>query len=100
MDQMYQIVFTPEATDDLAGMRKFDLRRIVEEIESQLTDEPVRETRNRKRLRPNQLAEWELRVDNFRVFYDVDEAEATAKVVAVGHKQGNDLFIHGEKFEL
>ncbi len=71
-------------------------------MESQLSHEPTRETRNRKRLRPNALSEWELRVDVFRVFYDVlvEEEDEVIKVVAIGVKEGNDLFIHGEKYEL
>lgn len=95
---MFRIEFTPEAADDLGSMRTFDARRVVAAMESRLTHEPTRETRNRKRLRPNQLAEWELRVDTFRAFYDVtDEA---VNVVAIGLKQGNELFIHGERYEL
>ena len=62
--------------------------------------EPTRGTRNRKRLRPNQLAEWELRVEAFRVFFDVLAEDEIVKVVAIGVKEGNDLFIHGEKYEL
>jgi hypothetical protein len=81
-------------------MRKFDLRRVVAEIEAQLTHEPTRETRNRKRLRPNKLAEWELRVEAFRVFYDLVAGGKVVKVGAGGSKEGNALFIHGEKYEL
>jgi len=58
------------------------------------------ESRNRKRLRPNQLAEWELRVDEFRVFYDLDAETAAVKIEAVGHKRGSTLFVHGEEYEL
>lgn len=53
-----------------------------------------------KKLRPNDLAEWELRVEAFRVFYDVVPENEIVKVVAIGVKEGNDLFIHGEKYEL
>ena len=70
---MYRIELTPEALEDLASLRNFDLRRVVDEIEVQLKDEPTRETRKRKRLRPNQLAEWELRVESFRVFYSTND---------------------------
>jgi mRNA-degrading endonuclease RelE of RelBE toxin-antitoxin system len=97
---MFQIALTPEAIDDLASMRKFDQKRIVDEIESQLLHEPTRQTRNRKQLRPNELAEWELRVDTFRVFFDVDAENQVVNVIAIGYKEGNDLFIHGEKYEL
>jgi mRNA-degrading endonuclease RelE of RelBE toxin-antitoxin system len=57
---MYRIELTPEVIDDLKKLRKFDLKRIMDGIEHQLAQEPTKETRNRKRLRPNQLAQWEL----------------------------------------
>ena len=72
MAAAFQIEFTPEAVDDLRLFRKAQKKRIIEEIEVQLVHEPMRETSNRKRLRPNRIAEWELRIDDFRVFYDVD----------------------------
>ena len=87
-----------EAAEDLESLRSFDARRVVAAIESQLTHEPTRETRNRKQLRPNELAEWELRVDVFRVSYDV--ADEVVKVVAIALKEGNDLFVHGQRYEL
>ena len=95
---MFRIQLTPEAVDDLGSMRTFDVRRVVAAVESQLSQEPTQETRNRKRLRPNGLAEWELRVDAFRVFYDVDDE--TVSIVAIGLKRGDQLFIHGERYEL
>lgn len=36
----------------------------------------------------------------YRVFYDVSEAEHFVKIIAVGHKVRNRLFIGGEEFEL
>lgn len=97
---MFRIEFTPEAVDDLRSFRKHDQRQIIEAIETQLPHQATEETRNRKRLRPNQLAEWELRVDEFRVFYDLDAATAVVKIEAVGHKRGSKLFVHGEEYEL
>lgn len=97
---MYQIEFTPEAFDDLAAFRPFDQRRIVSAIETDLVHEPSRPTRHRKPLRPNSLAHWELRIDIFRVFYDIMEATQVVRIVALGRKTGNDLYIRGERFEL
>jgi mRNA-degrading endonuclease RelE of RelBE toxin-antitoxin system len=97
---VFRIELTPEATDDLESIRTFAQRRLVTAMELQLAHEPSRETRNRKRLRPNDLAEWELRVDEFRVFYDLLEEDEVVKIVAIGLKEGNDLFIHGERYEL
>jgi mRNA-degrading endonuclease RelE of RelBE toxin-antitoxin system len=55
---------------------------------------------NNKKLRPNRLAERELRIDRFRVFYDVDEGNAVVKIETVGHKRGNRLYVGGEEFQL
>lgn len=99
---MFLIDFTPGAADDLEALRKSDQQRLVAEIEAQLAHDATTQTRNRKRLRPNRLAEWELRVGAFRVFYEVfaESDPAAVRIVAIGTKVGSDLFIHGERFEL
>lgn len=97
---MYNIDLTAEAIEDLASFRKFDQVRIVTEMEAQLAHDPAGETRNRKRLRPNKLAEWALRVDNFCIFYDVVPADLAVRVIAIGEKKGSDLFIQGDRYEL
>jgi mRNA-degrading endonuclease RelE of RelBE toxin-antitoxin system len=97
---MFRIELTPEAIDDLESQRIFDQKRLVTAMEVQLAHEPTRETRNRKKLRPSDLPDWELRVEAFRVFYEVIAENEIVKVVAIGVKEGNDLFIHGEKYEL
>jgi mRNA-degrading endonuclease RelE of RelBE toxin-antitoxin system len=96
----FDIVFTPASLEDLRLFRKGERTRIIEAIEEQLSHEPNHETRNRKRLRPNQTAEWVLRVDRFRVFYDIEETAHLVRVEAVGHKRGGRLFIHGEEYQL
>ncbi len=40
-----------------------------------------------------------MRVGEHRVFYEIEE-ETKVKIVAVGHKEHNDLFIRGKKVEL
>jgi hypothetical protein len=44
---------------------------MLDSIERQLVHEPLVETRNRKQLRPNPVAPWELRIGDLRVFYEV-----------------------------
>jgi len=51
-------------------------------------------------LRENPLARWELRVGEFRVFYNVVEEGDKVKVLAVGVKEGNKLLIEGEEYNL
>jgi mRNA-degrading endonuclease RelE of RelBE toxin-antitoxin system len=97
---MFQVKFNARASSYLREMRKFDQVRIAQAIRGQLTHEPNQPTQNRKRLRPNPLAEWELRVDEFRIFYDVDLTSNQVSVAAIGHKQGSKLFVHGQEYQL
>lgn len=56
---MFNIKFTPEAIEDIRLLRKRERKQAIEGIETQLKYQPAQETRNRKRLRPNEVAEWE-----------------------------------------
>jgi mRNA-degrading endonuclease RelE of RelBE toxin-antitoxin system len=51
-------------------------------------------------LRPNQVAEWELRIGKYRIFYDVNTDRNAVEVKMVGSKEGNKLFILGKEYEL
>jgi mRNA-degrading endonuclease RelE of RelBE toxin-antitoxin system len=64
---MYEIRYTQPAIDDLKTFRKHDQQLIVSGIQDQLSFEPTTETRNRKPLRPNPTATWELRLGDIRV---------------------------------
>ena len=68
-------------------------------VEGQLSHEPLVETRNRKELRPNPIAPWELRVRHLRVFYEVAEPNVVT-ILAIGEKRGNKLYIEGEEIQL
>jgi mRNA-degrading endonuclease RelE of RelBE toxin-antitoxin system len=77
-------------------------RRIVlGAISRQLLHEPLNETRQRKPLRPNPVAPWELRVGQLRVFYEVSGAESgVVRILAVGRKRRNVLTIGGKEIGL
>jgi len=94
---MYEIEFTREALEDLRLFRKFEQKQIIESIESQLKHKPKVETRNRKRLRPNDVAEWELRLGKYRVFYSVHDEVMIVSIEAIGFKIGSMLFMRGEE---
>ena len=89
---MYKIRFARGVQRDLTMLPAFHRARVIEAIETQLIDAPTVPTRNRKllvNLIPPWTAEppiWELRVGDYRVFYDVSEAEATVYVRAVRRK--------------
>jgi mRNA-degrading endonuclease RelE of RelBE toxin-antitoxin system len=74
---------------------------VLAAIEVRLAHEPLTETRNRKPLRPNPVAPWELRVGKLRVFYDVSGGPPqTVRVLAVGVKERNVLRIGGKVVQL
>ncbi len=49
---------------------------------------------------PNPPAPWELRPGDLRVFYDVGTQEKEVRVLAVGQKRGNSVWIDGEVVQL
>lgn len=97
---MFHITFTHSALDDIGWFRKRERIIIFDVIEKQLTYQPNVETRNRKKLRPNRSAEWELRSGKYRVFYDVSIEASTVEVKMVGYKDGNRLLIQGAEYTL
>lgn len=97
---MFEIELTESAADDLAFLRKPDSRYVLAEIERYLSYEPLVPTLRRKPLRPNLLATWELRLGDFRVFYDVENEANIVVIRAIGWKEHNRLLIRGKEFLL
>ncbi len=89
---MFEIEYAEGVIEDLARLRAFERKQILDTIEEQLTHDPDRETRNKKILRglipPWEHIEpvWELRVADHRVFYDMDLERAVVIVRAIRHK--------------
>ena len=65
-------------------------------ILSRLVHQPTAPTRAIKRLRPNPLADFELRAGDLRVLYNVKDDEVI--ILIVGRKVGNKLIVEGEEF--
>lgn len=97
---MYEIEFTAEAVEDLRALRKNEQQEVLDGIETHLPYEPTVQTRNRKQLRQSDVAEWELRIGRFRVFYNVYEEIQVVSVEAVGFKVVNLLFIRGQERDI
>lgn len=95
----YEISLTESAKDDISHFEVHERRIIVAGIISHLKSDAEIRTRRKKPLQPNPIAPWELRLERFRVFYSI-EGGNTVKVVAVGHKEHNELFIRGRKVKL
>ena len=81
----HELVFDEGAIDDLAGLRAFDRATILQAVETHLRHEPTRTSKSRvKRLRDSDSPQYRLRVDDFRIFYDVVQADV--EIIAVIRK--------------
>lgn len=97
----YLIEYSPDAEDHLRWLTARQQSIVVEAVERRLIDQPAVETRNRKPMRPNPIAPWELRIGNLRVYYDVEEEpRLRVNIVAIGVKERNKVRIGGEMVEL
>ncbi len=100
VEQSYAIKFSKPAYQHIDAFRRFDRNRILDNIKKQLIYKPNEETRNKKLLRENPLADWELRVDPYRVFYDIDETKRIVRILAIGIKDREKIIIDGEEIIL
>jgi len=97
----YRIEYSPDAEDHLRALTARQRAIVLDSVDEQLVHRPTLETRNRRPMRPNPLAPWELRVGNLRVYYDInEETEPVVYVLAVGIKHRNRIRIGGEVIEL
>jgi len=97
----YTIEFAESVKAQLRELTARQRSMILDSIEKQLVHEPLVEARNRKPLRPNPIAPWELRIGDLRVFYEVASDEPdTVRILAVGQKRGNKLYIAGKEVKL
>ena len=106
-DVPYEIEFAAAAIEHLRALTARERGTVVDVIEEQLSHEPLVETRNRKPLRPNPIAAWELRLESLRVFYDVTAPEALSAEFSGSFgswpsqkKDRNVLRIGGEEIDL
>ncbi|MCH7726003.1 MAG: hypothetical protein IH991_05915 [Planctomycetes bacterium] len=85
--------------DDLRWFGKKDGRILLKEAEQHLSTDPLLESRNLKTLRPNPVADRELRLfSKYRVLFNVDEENEEVTIILVGEKRGNLLLVQGEEF--
>jgi hypothetical protein len=97
----YEVWFSASAEEQFAQPTARQRSIVVDAIRRQLVHEPVRETRNRKPLRPNPLAPWELRAAGLRVFYEVaGEETGIVNILAIGVKRGNRLFVARQEIRI
>ena len=92
----FNILFTIESENYLAQLSAFHKKSIVTEIVQHLTHQPTTLSKSRiKQLRQPAIAEYRLRVGDFRVYYDVNSQENTVTVLRIWEK-GRGLTPEGD----
>jgi mRNA-degrading endonuclease RelE of RelBE toxin-antitoxin system len=88
----YAIEIAASALEELEKIKAFYRQQIRNTVNQQLKNQPTVESRNRKRLsgaKPDFEyipPLWQLRVQQFRVFYDVNEENRVVSIRAVREK--------------
>jgi mRNA interferase RelE/StbE len=78
----YDIILSPEANEDFKNLSAHEKATIRDLIEVHLRHEPTKTSKSRiKRLRGLSRPQYRLRIDEFRVFYDV--GVNTVEVLAI-----------------
>lgn len=70
----YEIILAPEAIQDLKLLDAYQRAKIKDLIEVHLRHEPTKISKSRiKRLRGLRHPQYRLKIDEFRIFYDIEE---------------------------
>lgn len=70
----YEIILAPEAVQDLKLLDAYRRAKIKDLIEVHLRHAPTKTSKSRiKRLRGLRRPQYRLGIDDFRIFYDVEE---------------------------
>jgi mRNA-degrading endonuclease RelE of RelBE toxin-antitoxin system len=100
MERMaWTVAVKAAAVEHLEWFGKKTGRKLLKTALEFLEQDPLTETRNLKILRPNPVAERELRLlGKYRFLFSIDENERLVTIILVGEKRGNRLLVMGEEF--
>ena len=97
----WRVELTDSALEALSSMEKVTRKFVLDGIRIHLIENDPSEVNRNKFLlkRPSVHAERELRLNDWRVFYSVENDDLVI-VNLIGEKRRNKLLIRGEEFEL
>ena len=94
----FLVTMTADAERQLLALSIRQQRILEEAIQARLIHEPAKESRAIKRLRPNSIADLELRVGDLRALYMIDLSHREVIIGVVGEKRGNKLIVEGREY--
>ena len=97
----YAVKYSPETVEHMEALTARQRTNVLDGVDEQLSDQPAVETKNRKPMRANALAPWELRIGDLRVYYEVQEMpEPEVQIRAIGVKERNQVRIANKVVKL
>jgi mRNA interferase RelE/StbE len=76
---------------DLKSLRSFDGKKIADGMDDHLSHEPTETSKSRlKEMTQLFWCQYRLRIDDFRVYYDVDEEKRKVVVLRIIEKGGSE----------
>lgn len=84
MAEPFALQYSEKIIADLQSLRKFDQKRVIDAIVAHLTYDPTRVSRSRIKLMTQPFwSHYRLRVNEFRVYYDVDGSARVVNLLRV-----------------
>lgn len=83
-DTTYQILFTPRATRDFKKLGRIVLKRIDKAI-LKLAGHPY--PSGTRKIVARDIAQYRIRVGDYRILYDVDESAKAVVILHIGHRR-------------
>ena len=94
----FRMELVDAAKADLRRLRGVDRAKVLDRIATHLTHQPMVQSRSRiKQLRPGTYPPYRPRVDDIRVYYDVDEANRRVVVLGIVSKRESAAWLDGPR---
>lgn len=91
----YQVLLAPEAVEDLRRLSAHDRAKVRDAMQVHLRYGPAKVSKSRiKRLRGLSRPQYRLRVEDLRVFYDIEDEQV--QVLAIVAKADTDAWLAKE----
>ncbi len=101
MPPAYRIEYAPDALLDLEYYHASGAPRVRAQVRARLEHEPLRDTTNNGPMRGNVFgAARRLRVQPFRVYYEVHEDRHVVRILAVCKKVRERVYRRGKEMDI
>ena len=95
----WTVTLKQSVIDELRALGRKEGRAVLRAAIERLAADPLAQTRNLRTLRPNPVAQRELRLfGRYRVLFTAEQREHVVTIVLAGEKRGESLILQEERF--